>query len=349
MTKDQELKGPETTAAPSASEELGKRIDLTTENKRLAFLIEKEVAGLDWDTLDRFGAAPRLAWASQHLLSAGGKRVRPLLIALLSRALDVPFEKLHRCAVAAELVHTATLLHDDVLDGALTRRHRATAHLKYGAHTAILAGDSLLAKAIADIAELNDPEILKRLAQTVRELVEGESLQADLEGRVHGDVSAVLEVARRKTASLFAWCGWVTGHRAGKFSDALFLFGNHLGISFQILDDLLDWEGKDTGKPPYLDLFEKKLNVVGAKLVSLSPEARKQVQDFFAQEPDLEKAAALGLTLKSLDAYGEASAWARKEAQEQSELALGYLKELPESVWRELTLYLTHSLLERMK
>ena len=219
---------------PAASAELGKKISLTLETKRLISEIEKQVENLDWQVNDRFGTVPGLAAPAQHLLAAGGKRVRPLLIALLCRALEQPFDRLAPCAVAAELVHTATLLHDDILDDASTRRGRITAHLKYGAHTAILSGDALLSKAISDMAELGDPEVLKRLAQTVRELVEGECLQADLMGQVHSDVDAVLEVARRKTASLFAWCGWVTGHRAGRHAEDLFRFGTHLGLAFQI-------------------------------------------------------------------------------------------------------------------
>ncbi len=337
---------------PSAGAELGKKILLSLETKRLIGQMEKEVENLDWEVTDRFGTVPKIAGPAVHLLSAGGKRVRPLLVCLLARALSVPFEKLHKCAVAAELVHTATLLHDDILDGATTRRGRITAHLKYDAHTAILSGDALLSKAISDMAELGDPEILKRLALTVRELVEGECLQADLMGKVHGDVEAVLEVARRKTASLFAWCGWVSGHRAGAFAEELFRFGTHLGLAFQILDDILDWEGKNTGKPPYQDLYESKLNVVATRLVQKSSQAANLLEAAFRgadAEGYIAEYERYGKELQALPEYGEAIAWARQEAKEHSAFALAYLEKLPTSEWRELTKHLTHSLLERMK
>jgi geranylgeranyl pyrophosphate synthase len=338
--------------APSAGAELDKKLKLTLETKRLIGSVEKEVESLDWEVNDRFGSAPRLAEPARHLLSAGGKRVRPLLICLLSRALEVPFEKLAPCAVAAELVHTATLLHDDILDGATTRRGRMAAHLKYDSHTTILSGDSLLAKAISDMAELGDPEILKRLAQTVRELVEGECLQADLMGQVHGDLDAVLEVARRKTASLFAWAGWVSGHRAGRHAEDLFRFGTHLGLAFQILDDILDWDGKDTGKERFTDLHETKLNSLGVKLVQLSRPAADLLEAAFARRDAhgyIANPAELGVALQALPEYGAALAWARKEAADHSAFALSHLGRLPPSTWRDLTVQLTHSLLERMK
>ncbi|RZA08199.1 MAG: polyprenyl synthetase family protein [Proteobacteria bacterium] len=338
--------------APSAGAELDKKLKLTLETKRLIGSVEKEVESLDWEVTDRFGTTPRIAEPARHLLSAGGKRVRPLLICLLSRALEVPFEKLAPCAVAAELVHTATLLHDDILDGATTRRGRITAHLKYDAHTTILSGDSLLAKAISDMAELGDTEILKRLAQTVRELVEGECLQADLMGQVHGDIDAVLEVARRKTASLFAWAGWVSGHRAGRHAEDLFRFGTHLGLAFQILDDILDWDGKDTGKGRFTDLHETKLNLVGVKLVQLSKPAAELLHAGFAGKDKhgyIANPQELGLALQALPEYSAALAWARKEAADHSAFALSHLGRLPASIWRDLTVQLTQSLLERMK
>jgi geranylgeranyl pyrophosphate synthase len=338
--------------APAAGAELARKISLTLETKRLIGSVEKEVEKLDWEVSDRYGSAPRLAGPAHHLLSAGGKRVRPLLVCLLSRALELPFEKLAPCAVAAELVHTATLLHDDILDGATTRRGRITAHLKYDAHTTILSGDALLAKAISDMAELGDPEILKRLAQTVRELVEGECLQADLMGQVHGDVEAVLEVARRKTASLFAWSGWVSGHRAGRHAEDLFRFGTHLGLAFQLLDDILDWEGKDTGKENFTDLHETKLNTVGVKLVKLSRHSAGLLEGSFSQKDKdgyIPNPKRLGESLQALPEYKDALLWARKEAEHHSAFALSHLDALPPSVWKDLTIQLTKSLLERMK
>ncbi|NUM88901.1 MAG: polyprenyl synthetase family protein [Bdellovibrionales bacterium] len=334
--------------APSAAQELGRKIQLGLETKRLIAQIEKEVEDLDWQVTDQLGTVPRLAGPAIHLLSAGGKRVRPLLVCLLARALGTPFERVAPCAVAAELVHTATLLHDDVLDGATTRRGRITAHLKYDAHTAILSGDALLAKAIVDMAELRDPEVLQRLGQTVRELVEGECLQADLSGKVHADLDTVIEIARRKTASLFAWSAWVAGYRAGRHADDLFKFGNHLGIAFQLLDDVLDWEGKDTGKDLYQDLHETKLNSLAVALVQRSRRAQALLEESFRGGGCIPDPAALGEQLRACDEYPEALRFIRGEAMRHSSFALAHLDALPASEWKDLARHLTDNLLRRM-
>lgn len=346
-----EHSNPSMVPPPSASQELGRKIQLGIETKRLMAQIEKEVENLNWQVTDQLGTVPHLAAPAIHLLSAGGKRVRPLLVCLLSRALDLPFERVASCAVAAELVHTATLLHDDVLDDAATRRGRITAHLKYDAHTAILSGDSLLAKAIVDMAELGDPEVLKRLGQTVRELVEGECLQADLMGQVHADLDTVLEIARRKTASLFAWSSWVAGYRAGRHAEDLFKFGNHLGIAFQLLDDVLDWEGKDTGKSLYQDLHETKLNSVSVALVQRSRRAHALLEGSFAQRDAdgyIPNPADFGERLKACEEYADALKFIRGEATRHSSFALAHLDALPASEWKDLTRTLTESLLKRM-
>src|SRR3989344_1050085 len=201
-----ELDSKEAIPPPEAGATLAAKISLTLETKRLITEIERDVENLNWSIPDLvpFDAAPRLAGPARHLLASGGKRERPLLVCLLGRALNLPFDhKLQVSAMAAELVHNATLLHDDVLDGARTRRGRIAAHLKSDAHTAILSGDALLWKAMADAAKLGDPEIFITLALTLRELVEGECLQADLVGKVHEERETVFEACRRKTGGRF--------------------------------------------------------------------------------------------------------------------------------------------------
>lgn len=338
-------------AAPAALQALERKIQLTLETKRLLSEIEGNVADLDWDISDPTRSIPQIELPARHLLSAGGKRVRPLLVCLLARALDVPYTSVAKCAVAAELVHTATLLHDDILDGATTRRGRITAHLRYDAHTAILSGDMLLSKAISDMAELGDPEILRRLANTVRDLVEGECLQADLMGKVHGEVETVLEIARRKTASLFAWCGWVAGYRAGRHAEDLHKFGHHLGIAFQLLDDVLDWESPETGKVRYQDLSEAKLNALGTVLARDSSSAAALLKAAFEtmnEKGEIASFAELGEKLRALPEYAAALAWTREEAKRRSAFALSHLDRLPPSPWKDLTMGLTQRLLERM-
>lgn len=341
--------------APEASRSLGAKISLSLETKRLIGEIERDVAGLDWHIPDLapFDVAPRLAGPARHLLAAGGKRVRPLLVCLLGRALGVPFDqKLQTMAMAAELVHTATLLHDDVLDGAKTRRGRITAHLRYDAHTAILSGDALLCKAMADVARLGEAEAFISLAMTLRELVEGECLQADLVGRVHEELDTVLEVCRRKTGALFAWGGWVVGHCAGKNAEELRKFGKHLGLAFQLLDDILDWETGESEKGRLTDLHEAKLNSVAVVLCMKSRTARGLLERSFAnldEDSYVRDVQTLGDELRGLPEFAEAMVWVRSQAEKESAFAIANLETLPDSPWKELAKRITIDLLERIK
>ncbi len=342
-------------APPEAAQNLGKRIQLSLETKRLMGEIEKEITDLDWNIPDLapFDAAPQLAGPARHLLAAGGKRMRPLLVCILARALGLPFDdKMQTCAKAAELVHSATLLHDDVLDGARIRRGRIAAHLKYDAHTSILSGDALLCKAMADVARLQDPEILLHLSLTLRDLVEGECLQADLVGKVHEELDSVLEVCRRKTGALFAWCGWVAGYSANRNADELRRFGKNLGLAFQLLDDVLDWESNETGKNRFQDLTEAKLNTVAVVLCMKSPKARKLLTQAFAnldENEEVPNVLELGKKLQQIREYKDAVNWVKAQAEKETAFALANLDVLPDSQWKNLVKTVTVELLSRMR
>ncbi len=351
----EESNSNESVPAPEAAKSLGRKIQLSLETKRLIGEIEKEIAALDWDIpdLSPLDAAPRLAGPARHLLSAGGKRVRPLLVSLLSRALGIEFdEKMQICARAAELVHSATLLHDDVLDGARVRRGRISAHLKYDAHTSILSGDALLCKAMADVARLKEPEILLHLSLTLRDLVEGECLQADLVGTVHEELDSVLEVCRRKTGALFAWCGWVAGYSANRNADELRRFGKNLGLAFQLLDDVLDWESKDSGKNQFQDLAEAKLNTVAVVLCMKSSKARRLLKEAFSdldENEEVKNVQELGIKLQQIREYNDAVNWVKAQAEKETAFALANLEVLPQNQWKDLVKTVTVELLNRMK
>lgn len=345
----------ETIPPPEASATLAERISLTLETKRLINEIERDVENLNWSIPDLvpYDTAPRLAGPARHLLASGGKRVRPLLVCLLGRALNLPFDhKLQTCAMAVELVHNATLLHDDILDGARTRRGRIAAHLKYDAHTAILSGDALLCKAMADVAKLGEAEIFINLALTLRELVEGECLQADLVGKVHEELDTVLEVCRRKTGALFAWSGWVAGRLAGRNAEELRKFGKHLGLAFQLLDDVLDWSSDSSGKPKLQDLREAKLNTVAVVLAMKSNRARQLLQNAFSnldENSEVRDINGLHQYLIACPEFSEAMQWVKSQAEKESAFALANLEALPESPWKELAKRVTTDLLNRMR
>src|SRR2546421_893015 len=194
------------------------------------------------------GRAPReLAGAAVDLLRAGGKRVRPLLLLLSARA-AVPGRRGRGrvpLALVAEMVHSATLLHDDVIDDGLTRRGMPAPRVAYGNSVSVLAGDWLLAASLDLALRSHAPGAGEALVRTLRTLVEGEARQLAVRGSTAFTQEDALTIAAKKTGSLFAWCGEAGALAAGASRgvvEALRDFGQHAGCAFQIADDLLDFE-----------------------------------------------------------------------------------------------------------
>ncbi len=204
--------------------------------------------------------------AMEHLLEAGGKRLRPLLTLLAARAVGGDEGQAVGCAVAAELVHNATLLHDDVIDDGDMRRGLPAARVVYGNTLSVLAGDLLMVTALREAQATGPAEASADLLKAVTDMVEGEVLQLRHRNRFTMDRATYERIIILKTATLFAWCTR-TGARAGKGRSeevaALEKFGHHLGVAFQIRDDMLDLVGDPlrTGKPLGADLGEGKLTL----------------------------------------------------------------------------------------
>ena len=201
-----------------------------------------------------------------HLLSRGGKRLRPICVALaakLGRGLDADGVDL---AVSVELVHCATLLHDDVVDLGESRRGAPTVRLVYGNAISIFAGDWLLVDALRRVHRTRIPLVLERLLDAIDEMILAESLQLERRGKLETSADAWLAVARGKTAALFRWAMFA-GARAGGLSlehaETLDRFGGHCGVAFQAIDDVLDLAGdlQTTGKVPFADLREGKCSL----------------------------------------------------------------------------------------
>jgi octaprenyl-diphosphate synthase len=227
--------------------------------------------------------------AARHLVERGGKRVRPVT-ALLSAACFGPIGPEARLvALVSELVHSATLLHDDVADEGMERRGDKTARLIYGNAVSVLAGDLLLMHAIERTHE-EAPASLPDLLRTMRMLVDGEVIQ--LRGRTELDLrEATYErVLRGKTASLFAFA-CRAGARASRASAAdvarLGQFGEELGIAFQLVDDLLDYESQNTGKTSLIDLREGKLTLPLVLAVEKQPDLLTDIRRIHAGDFEL--------------------------------------------------------------
>lgn len=193
-----------------------------------------------------------------HLVGAGGKRVRPLLVALSGLAFGARRDDLAELGAAAELVHTATLLHDDVIDRGETRRGMPTANVRFGDGPPVLSGDYLYARVFKRLLSLGHHAALDELASTVEALVAGELLQLARRDDPAITSAEAVAIAERKTASLFSFAA-AEGARMGGATErqrgALALFGRRLGLAFQVLDDVLDLE-EGTGKVPLKDLTE---------------------------------------------------------------------------------------------
>ena len=195
------------------------------------------------------------------LFAAGGKRIRPALVLLAARCGSYDFGKLTPAAMAVELIHAATLVHDDVIDRAQVRRGRATVAAKLGDEPAIVVGDFYFAKAYEQAAFTDSPEAVAILARAVMDICAGEVKQQAIRHRYDTDVDEYMRRIEAKTATLLAACcdiGALLGGLDGRKRSAIRAYGRLLGLAFQIADDVLDYESSEDeiGKPIGHDIAE---------------------------------------------------------------------------------------------
>ena len=203
---------------------------------------------------------------ARYAVAGGGKRIRPALFLLATRIANAPRSNLPSIAAAVELVHTASLLHDDVVDDAAMRRARPTAHQRWGNCVGILVGDFLWSCATSLLIETADQRIFSAIARAVREVSEGELLEVTHNNNVELDRKTYMHIVELKTASLFVACGSAAAILAElpeKHAQALVSYTRSLGIAFQLTDDILDYtyQGSLSGKNPGVDLREGKLTL----------------------------------------------------------------------------------------
>jgi octaprenyl-diphosphate synthase len=201
-----------------------------------------------------------------HILFSGGKRLRPLLMVLSARVCGYTGDYDKTFSTALEYLHAATLLHDDLVDGASLRRGKPVAYLKWGNSIAVLVGDFLLARALSVSAATGSAKIVRILAELTEQMSQGEVHQLMRKGDIHLAEGEYLEVIRRKTAVLFETACRVSAVLANapeEMESALASYGLHLGMAFQIADDLFDYtlETPQFGKEVGADLREGKLTL----------------------------------------------------------------------------------------
>jgi octaprenyl-diphosphate synthase len=242
---------------------------------RLSALLAEDMAAVNALIRERMASehAPRIPEVTAHLVEAGGKRLRPLLTLAAARMLGYAGVDHVKLAATVEFIHTATLLHDDVVDESQRRRGRPTANLLWDNKSSVLVGDYLFSRSFQLMVETGNLRVLDILANASATIAEGEVLQLTAAQDLRTDERIYLQVVRGKTAALFSAATEVGGVIAGAPEAqvrALFDYGDALGIAFQIVDDILDYGGSDAviGKNTGDDFRERKLTLPVIKAVA---------------------------------------------------------------------------------
>jgi octaprenyl-diphosphate synthase len=301
-------------------------------------------------TLATGDAEEKLRAAARHLVSAGGKRIRPMVTLLACGACGAEMRAAVPYAVAAELTHSATLLHDDVIDDGPVRRGQPASRVIWGNTVSVLSGDWLLTRALEIVsAEPASRAALRPLLATMRRLVEGEVLQLSLRGSFAATEPDYLAVVVGKTASLFGWAAaagaWAAGIE-GRIPDALIRFGEGVGIAFQLVDDALDYAADPglLGKKLGTDLLEGKATLPLIRACEARPALRDRLRALVDGAADGEAVAAE--VIEVVKAVGGVDA-ARAMAREHTRTAMTALEEVPDGAHRRALREAAVSLTER--
>ena len=295
--------------------------------------------------------APRIPEVTAHLVEAGGKRLRPLLTLGAARmcGYDGPYHV--HLAATVEFIHTATLLHDDVVDDSAQRRGRPTANLLWDNTSSVLVGDYLFARAFQLMTETGSLRVLRILSDAAATIAEGEVLQLTAARDLATTEDIYLQIVRGKTAALFSAAmevGGVIAEQDAARVRAMFDYGDALGIAFQMVDDILDYAGDDaTGKNIGDDFRERKLTL---PLIKALAAADAEERAFWTRtiERGRQEAGDLDTALALLDRH-DAIAATRKEALAWADRAKTALAGMPDHEVRDILLDLADYVVARVR
>ncbi|HXW56675.1 MAG TPA: polyprenyl synthetase family protein [Candidatus Cybelea sp.] len=317
-------------------------------------LVEREIAAQSGVAIEP------IAEISSYLLEGGGKRLRPALLLMAAGAAGYRGASAIRLGAVVELIHSATLVHDDVIDGAHTRRGRPSANVRWGNHMSVLAGDWLYMQSFEMALRERNFAILDILIDLTQNMVEGELLQLTRLGRMDLTQAEATELAHRKTACLFGGCarlGAVLGRQPREVEESMAEYGRCAGLAFQLVDDLLDFTAspEQLGKPVLSDLKEGKVTL---PLIFALNEASKASPD--RDCPDGEGRALVAKVLEErgfrsvrpeqiTELVRETGALdrSRQLAREYARSAKASLRNLPDSEFRRALLAVPDFILER--
>lgn len=317
--------------------------------EQLYTLIGSDMKAVDAVIRDRLHSDVVLVrQVAEYIINSGGKRLRPVLVLLAAGALGYSGKHHQALAAVVEFIHTATLLHDDVVDESALRRGRDTANAMFGNAASVLVGDFLYSRAFQMMVEINDMQVMRVLSDATNIIAEGEVLQLMNCHDADVDETRYLQVIHYKTAKLFeaaAQLGAILGQATQEVEQSLALYGMHLGTAFQLVDDVLDYSGQeaDTGKHLGDDLAEGKptLPLIYVMQHGTAGEAacvRRAIErggreDFPAVLAAIRNSGALK--------------YAHQRAQQEAALARNAIEPLRDSIYREALLQLTSFAVER--
>lgn len=314
------------------------RLTVATEFERVNQLIVEQL----------HSNVPMVENVGHYIVDAGGKRLRPLLVLLTASALG-SCEATHiKFAAIIEFIHTATLLHDDVVDISSLRRGRPTANAEFGNAPSVLVGDFLYTRAFQLMVQLADMNILDHMADTTNIIAEGEVLQLTRAGQAETTEAQYLDVITRKTAILFAAACYgaatLTGADASA-REAMREFGLNLGIAFQMIDDVLDYEGDPAtmGKNVGDDLTEGKATL---PLIHTLREGNAEEQALVRKAITDKTAEQITEVVAAVQRCGSLD-YTRRQALAYHDLAMEQLQQLPPSIWRDAMERVTHLSINR--
>ncbi|CAN7250100.1 polyprenyl synthetase family protein [Acidovorax sp. LjRoot129] len=312
-------------------------------------LVAQDMHDVDKVISDRLtSSVPLVAQISQYIIAAGGKRLRPALLLMVCGALGYRGKHRHSLAAVVELIHTATLLHDDVVDASTLRRGRPTANETFGNPASVLVGDFLHTRSFQMMVEAGSMRIMEILSEATNVIAEGEVLQLMNMHDASLDEAGYLRVIRSKTAKLFeasARLGAVLAQSSPAIEDACANYGQALGTAFQIIDDVLDYDGDATemGKNLGDDLREGKSTLPLIAAMQRGSEAQARVVREAIEKGSTEELAEIVQIVRETGALDATRAAAHAEARR----AMAAAEQLPANPYTSGLLDLAAQLLAR--
>lgn len=312
-------------------------------------LVAADMAAVDRVITERLhSGVPLVGEVARYIISAGGKRLRPVLLLLSCGALGYTGEQRHHLAAVVEFIHTATLLHDDVVDESSLRRGRPTANQRFGNPASVLVGDFLYSRAFQMMVDAHNMRIMEVLADATNVIAEGEVLQLMNMHDASLDEAGYLRVIRSKTAKLFeasVRLGAILAQQDASIEDACATYGQALGTAFQVIDDVLDYDGNsaEMGKNLGDDLREGKATLPLILAIQRGSPTQADTVRTAIEHGSVER---LGEIVEIVRATGALQA-TRSAAAAEAQRAIDAALRLPETPYRQAMLTLAAQLLDR--